>query len=147
MCLFCDRERGKQEPADRVTDGLRWSCGRLGCGLLDSRADAGHVAVDVVVAVPREVAVVVAFGNVRQVGVDDLPLAVRRIDFHCDAVELGLPESDDRICARGVASLARRIAGAFAYLSPELSKASIRCRISDGRPPTRAGGRAGAASA
>lgn len=38
----------------------------------------------------------VALGDVWQVRVRDLPPAVRRVDFHCDAVELGLPEADDR---------------------------------------------------
>ena len=45
------------------------------------------------------------------------------------------PRTGNAARARGVAPLARLIAGAFACLSPEISKTSIRCRISDGRPP------------
>lgn len=86
----------KGKPADRMADGLRWSCERLGCDLLISRADAGYAAVDVVVAVPREVAVVVVMSNIWQVGIDDLLPAIRGINLDRDAIAARLPEADDR---------------------------------------------------
>ncbi len=81
--------------------GARRSEGRRACkllcgDLLAARLDARRVAVDVVIAVPRVVAAVIALGDVRQARVHDLPPVVRRVDLHCDAVELGLPEADDR---------------------------------------------------
>ena len=46
---------------------------------LPARLDARHVAVDVVVGVPREVALVVVVGDVGQVEIGDVTLAVEDV--------------------------------------------------------------------
>lgn len=79
--------------------------------------------------------------GIRRAGVALIVAAIGGIASTWSAVfvsrrrSIARPRTGNAARARGVAPLARLIAGAFACLSPEISKTSIRCRISDGRPP------------